>query len=124
MKRKIIYTLATLVACAGLVKGVSSGIALLNRLEERRDNETTRSYLELKKLADIDDNGTLSDVEKRLLYERLDASKGYTDIQWKHLANITDERIERNDITWIPSDMNRIHHALSIYKKEAESYGK
>ena len=125
MKRKLLYTLGTVIAFAGVIKGCQSLIALESRLKEERNHEATKAYLELKEFADIDKSNTLSETERQLLYEQLDALNIYSDLPWRHIADRLDGRIERNEqIDWIPSEINRIYRAILQYEKDAEIYRK
>jgi len=88
------------------------------------DYEATYAYLELKKVADVDENGELNELERKLMYARLDEDKygpGGGDWLWKDIVQKTEERLNGGGwMYWTPKDRSRISNALAIYKNERD----
>ena len=120
-----------------IVYGVSvaAGLALIgkcslemsqfsNALNLIEDYEATYAYLKLKTAADVDENGELSEVERKLMYARLDEYRygsGGGDWLWKDIEKNIEERIGKDArMYWTPKDRSRISHALFTYTKEKD----
>ncbi len=91
------------------------------------DYEATYTYLDLKRVADIDGDGELNALEKKLMYARLDDECRYGpgggNWLWKDIEKNIEERIGKSArMYWTPKDRGRISHALSIYKNERDEH--
>ena len=121
--RNMVYAVSV-AAGLTLVGKCSSGMyQFSNALQLIEDYEATYTYLELKTVADVDENGELSEIERKLMYARLDDYKYGTggNWLWKDVVQSTEERIMSGGrMYWTPKDRSRISHALSTYIKEKD----
>jgi len=116
--RKVLLNLGIVVGLLGSARGCAGLYKWQKGLELTRNNETTRYYSVLKKLADIDQDGKLSDIEKILLYTRLDAYNSYAEVNWEIFGDRIDEQIKNNKkVYWGDNHRRRITYAISEYKK-------
>lgn len=94
------------VTSAAILGGIVGLFYLRIRLEESSRAEARQKYAHLEKLADMDGNGQLSDIEKRLMAAYLNENRGRTEVEW---------------YDWLPPeamDPNRINHAIEKYEPE------
>ncbi|MBI2148763.1 hypothetical protein HYU23_03720 [Candidatus Woesearchaeota archaeon] len=115
--KKLMYGAITIVGFVALVKGCIELYWIHNKQELIYDQKTTNDYLELEKLADIDHDGNLSNIEKTLMYERLDNCNNYSDVAWNIFAVRIENKIkEGRRIYWGPNEGARINRALRAYR--------
>ena len=86
------------------------------------DYNATNMYIELKRVADVDEDGELSAIERKLMYARLDEDRygpGGGNWLWKDIEKNIEERIGNGGrMYWNPKDRARISHALALYKQD------
>ncbi len=120
--RNIAYVVGVVAGFALLGRGCLGMYRFSNALTLVEDYESTSAYIELKVLADVDRNGEMSEVERKLMFARLDEHRyagGGGDWPWKDVVNSVEERIITGGRTyWTPNDRRRISYALALYKQE------
>lgn len=75
--------------------------------------ESTRAqqkYTRLEKLADFDSDGQLSDIERLLLFERLDKKQLSPEIPWKV--------IQHSSNVWDYATIYRIEQTIKLYEED------
>ncbi len=119
--KNIIYTVGVVASLALAARGCVGMYRFSNAQELIEDYKATSNYLELKDLADVDRSGELSEVERKLLFARLDEYRyggGGDHWLWEDVAERVEERVkEGGRVYWTQNDRSRISHALMRYTK-------
>ncbi|HLC70828.1 MAG TPA: hypothetical protein VJI32_02410 [Candidatus Nanoarchaeia archaeon] len=122
--RNIVYAVSVAAGFALVGKGSLEIYRFSNAQELIEDYQATSAYIELKTVADVDGNGELNELERKLMYARLDDNRygpGGGNWLWEDIVQNTEKRISMGGrMYWTPKDRSRISHALSIYKNERD----
>lgn len=102
----------------GVVAGVTLCFGLLYEVSIFKDKQLQREakkaqqqYSILEKLADVDGNGKIFDIERTLMFERLDKNNDYHyDLDWRV--------IQANSNFWDYRETMRIEKAIKLYKHD------
>lgn len=123
--KKVVYGIGVVTGLALAGKGCLGMYRFSDAQQSIEDHKTTSNYLELKALADVDGNAELSEIERKLMYARLDENRsgmGADSWRWEDIAKRAEERIHNIEkVYWFANQSSRISHALAIYRGEIHS---
>tara|TARA_Y100000310_G_C20398987_1_gene676477 strand:+ start:388 stop:723 length:336 start_codon:yes stop_codon:yes gene_type:complete len=104
-------TLYAGIAVLGLAATIGSCHLLTqcsDNLNEARQVRSAQQYLYLQDLADLDQDGELSEMERTLMHERLNRHNGIYNSDWEPVL----------DYPFTTSQRTRINTAVHIYEQE------